>query len=893
MSWTRKDVVKELKDLTNLSEKDARILVASAAQDDWSHDDLEWLVDDAENERKIAPEVAAVAKMAIMTPLTLHRCRTLIDETRDQATGKFDLYRAITRAEMLGDIAPKIGKPARLVALMKVDLSTAKQFLAETKDKVVQRAIPYIRDGVPCEAAVADAALFRHLTNFSESQTARYLARAGKGGVQQAIRLAGDDEMFKNRHAFITALLRARFDLGELEAAEYASRSNSQGNYDYTTAMRAVLTDRFMKETMLDRQDAQALLQKANGDLQAARQMFIQERSKEPLVKAENGDTRHPPDVKGDTHIIAVCGVPDDEASSASPGKDGWMISDFYLWKHVLEGMGKSQQWLTCEDPRYLVHKYGSANQYDITTLPGGMTSKTQISWADGYLHGDPFEERRVVLDRNTLQFALQQLIITPRGVALRNEFTSRLESICRRASQANEHVLILVFSHGEGPNVKGIDLGGLALGFTPSLNASAVEFLTPSMFQASLLKTPDVKLSLFTTSCFSGHWVITPRFSLIKPNAVMAGARPYEESHAWVESASQRHVGGVYSSSFLAELLKEPPESVEDLEKAGEPNEVRLYQQFRMDILGEANRLCIGSKIGMELGSLPMFTTEGDQDPAFRRTGFALHRYKDNFDKLRRVPASDTNPYRDLKQDVQPNDPRVIDWEKRHPEGDTDYSDRTGGYGQTSRGIRSSVRYMIQIYCNSHPGPKTLPSNTSLHSTISHFLSGGLDGAENLRQVLWLRSQLLYRLWAMQEANQLTRWLNLNKVPRIQDFDFKKINLDLVDLQTKIFEAIIPFGLFFPPDVSDSWGMTFRKPARYLAYAFAASGYGPRDVEEMIPKVLEKTIKAVAKRKASSFQEDGGDRRQASIGTMMKLMSSPRKKQRRSLLSAGWMQKP
>lgn len=885
MAVTPEMIMKELRDLTNMSEVDAEYLVATAVMDTWSYADLEMLIDRAEEERKITPQVAVVATMATITPLTVNRCRASIDATRDLATDKFDLHRALTHAQRIDAVTPRVGRPARLAALMAVDLSTAKQYLAETRNNQIQIAIRYIRDGLPCDPAAADTATFRYLTAFTESQTAGYLARAGSGGVVQAIRLAGDDGRFRGPHELLVALLRAQFDLDETDAKMYASAADD----NYVQAMQAVLTDRFMEETMLDRQDARNLLQKTNGDLQAARQLFLQERSKEPLVEAKNGDTRHPPDVHDDTHVIAICGITDDAASSASPAKDGWMISDFYLWKHVLEGMGKTQHWLTCEDPRNLVQKYGSVDKFETVTSPSG-TKSSQTSWADGYLHGDPFEERRVVLDKAALPFARNQLTVTTRGVALRNEFIRRLESTCQRAAKVNEHVLVLIFCHGEGINAKGVDLGGLALGFTPDLKVSPKDYLTPSLFQESLLKTPTVKLSLFTTSCYSGHWVVTPRFRLVKPTAIMAGARPFEESHAWAESASQRHAGGVYTSAFLAELLKEPPEALQELEKVGAPDEIRVYQEFRKDVLKEANRLCIPSKVTMELGSLPLFTTEGEQDPAFRRTGFALHRYRQNFDKLKRVPASDTNPYRDFKQVAQPTDPRVIDWNKRHPEGDTDYSDRTGGYGQTSRGLRSSVGYMVHIYCTSHPGPKTAPSNIGLYATIDHFRVGLFDGPENIGQLEHLRSQLYYRLWTMQLANQFARLLNLNKVPRIQDFDQEKINLDLADLRNENFQVIVPFHLFQPPQSFGNCGKAYRKPTMYLAYAFAASGYGPQAVTQMLPKVLEKTIKAVSKRKVSAFSESGGERRQASMGAMMKLMSSPRKKQRRSLASAGWM---
>lgn len=54
-------------------------------------------------------------------------------------------------------------------------------------------------------------------------------------------------------------------------------------------------------------------------------------------------DTRSPPDIGPNTHVIALLGVDEDDfdqKNNASPSLgDGWMVSDFYLWMHVLEGM--------------------------------------------------------------------------------------------------------------------------------------------------------------------------------------------------------------------------------------------------------------------------------------------------------------------------------------------------------------------------------------------------------------------------------------------------------------------------------------------------------------------------------------------------------------------------
>jgi hypothetical protein len=71
--------------------------------------------------------------------------------------------------------------------------------------------------------------------------------------------------------------------------------------------------------------------------------------------------------------------------------KDGWMVSDFYMWKSVLKGMGQSKTWITCEEPSKLVAKYGLADRFD--------TDGEQVAWKDGYFQEGPFEERAVAFD--------------------------------------------------------------------------------------------------------------------------------------------------------------------------------------------------------------------------------------------------------------------------------------------------------------------------------------------------------------------------------------------------------------------------------------------------------------------------------------------------------------
>lgn len=47
-----------------------------------------------------------------------------------------------------------------------------------------------------------------------------------------------------------------------------------------------------------------------------------------------------PPDVQPNTRIIALCGA-NDYNDNASPESDGWFLSDFYLFLHLLEDSRK------------------------------------------------------------------------------------------------------------------------------------------------------------------------------------------------------------------------------------------------------------------------------------------------------------------------------------------------------------------------------------------------------------------------------------------------------------------------------------------------------------------------------------------------------------------------
>lgn len=370
-----------------------------------------------------------------------------------------------------------------------------------------------------------------------------------------------------------------------------------------------------------------------------------------------------------------------------------------------------------------------------------------------------------------------------------------------------------------------------------------------------------------------------------------MAGAHAQEETFGWAPGVSQRHAGGVYTSAFMTELLKEPPE----LPQGSDAGKVRKYGELSRAILAEANRLCIPAqreKFGSQLfGSLPLFTTAGANDYFYERSNMQLHRYKANFDQLRRIPSSDPHPFLDKKHDYSENDPIVKAWESRNPAAaDPEFNDRTGGYGTTGRGIRSSTKMLALRYMSSFPGDDSMAKNIRLHKKIGDFFGAMLDHDKSAIENL--RSQLLYRLWMMQKANEYRDGLNLNKLPPVDQWDGRIPDEAYAQkFQKANFDVILEANIFRYPDYAHgaTWGLAYLKPLHYLAHAFAASGYGPDQVRILLQLMAERN-KVVEKKKAITVL--GSKRLAGSISDLKDLMGgkSPRKRHRSSLSQTGWM---
>lgn len=210
--------------------------------------------------------------------------------------------------------------------------------------------------------------------------------------------------------------------------------------------------------------------------------------------------------------------------SSAHPLRDGWFISDFYAFNYLLKGQGQKQTWLTAADPEKLVQKYGP------------------------YLHGNPYEERKICLDRDMLD----QDQLTPVTVVQSNEMIDRFLLEAKLASELAKRteapLLLLVFCHGLSNYHLCLDDGNVSKGL--------------SILALKAVLEPGARITLVTTACYSGGWAMTPELNTTSMTAAGGFHTNSDKelreglSNAWDASLSiGRTCGSVFASTLLQTL--------------------------------------------------------------------------------------------------------------------------------------------------------------------------------------------------------------------------------------------------------------------------------------------------------------------------------------------------
>lgn len=362
-------------------------------------------------------------------------------------------------------------------------------------------------------------------------------------------------------------------------------------------------------------------------------------------------NTHTPPDITEKTRIVAVCGVLHEDAHSKA---DGWLVSDFFAFWHLLSGMTTHQTWIHCLDLEVLVAGDGR------------------------YLHGNPDKERKVVLDAGILDRALRSqhppVFVDP--VGLRGEVIRRIRDECNFARSGKENVLVLLFGHGF-LRTHGVWLGGIGASENPMANTLNLDQLKEA------INGTESKVTLLTTHAFSGWWTCHPAVNM----TAMSAAGDLQESMSRRRTGlSGRYCGSIFASVVIEKLTRYGTEdrklrdssAIEDEEQEPNDEQTEAYSAFSKSVyqtlLEDVDRR--GYEHAVSFGA-------GDDDAWEmcwgERTGISLARLEQRWNRLQTWPAGREL----LAGDQQDRNPRVT--EKAKDEYAERFKEPKEGKGQYS----------------------------------------------------------------------------------------------------------------------------------------------------------------------------------------------------------------
>lgn len=518
-----------------------------------------------------------------------------------------------------------------------------------------------------------------------------------------------------------------------------------------------------------------------------------------------------PPDIQPRTRIIALCGA-NDWRDNASPQKDGWFLSDFYLFHHLLEDTGRSydcrpclpsligltrqtddfrssnQLWLTCVDPRTLVSKYSE------------------------YVHGSMNGDRRAVLDDKILERVetSKNIRVIPPKVLL-ERFLTILNSEMRIAAKENQPVLVLIFGHGDECNY-GVAIGGQG----SSLDAPR---LTRRKFNAAVHSGVD--LNLLTTSCYSGGWLVKPMVgsffsSMSKLNiSGMTAVGEMEMSRSWAKSVSCGRAGGsIYASAIFNTLVKNSkPNHRDSSDSVTNPDgeDLTTFPTY-INLCNSIYEAYKGHNPFYKQHQISFSAQDDKWDSEWRtRSGFPLLDYKRKWEQLR---------------EVLPNtaDPSASD------------ADATLGFtGSVAQGHHNVIREKAKAYMESFPGPDNAAPNV-VHQEFKQLLQGRKFPEDHLAT---LNDTLDYRLSVMQLATQYVAYLDLDFGDGLA-FDTELWLCQAEDVRLSKYKKlqghIMNSNLFDRPCSTQGWG--YHKPRDYLGIALTESSLSTNEACDGIDRL-------------------------------------------------------
>ncbi|PKK43357.1 hypothetical protein CI102_14133 [Trichoderma harzianum] len=232
------------------------------------------------------------------------------------------------------------------------------------------------------------------------------------------------------------------------------------------------------------------------------------------FIKSQLFVTRTPPVVYDDSIIIAAT----HPNLQGNPVIDGSFLSDFYAFNYLLKGLGSEQIWLTAADPRELLIK------------------------REHYLHGSPFQDRKIVLDRDLLERGELTPVTVVQSSEMIDRFLQEVRTGSKKAKSQAAPLLLLVFCHGADDEFF-LDNGNNKKGLTLTTLKEAIE--------------PGCRVTLVSTACYSGGWVVRrpsdPSFQPMDMTLLSSGLR---KSNPWQQNLSVgRYCGSVFTHSIIDTL--------------------------------------------------------------------------------------------------------------------------------------------------------------------------------------------------------------------------------------------------------------------------------------------------------------------------------------------------
>ncbi|KAF2712456.1 hypothetical protein K504DRAFT_452642 [Pleomassaria siparia CBS 279.74] len=537
-----------------------------------------------------------------------------------------------------------------------------------------------------------------------------------------------------------------------------------------------------------------------------------------------------PPDITPNTRIVAILGT---QPVLARPDKDGWFVSDFLAFWHLLNGLTKNQTWLHCLDFNSLVAKHTR------------------------YLHGNPYNDRKVVLDQDVLPklSASNSGLTYVHSDSLKSKFDSVLRENCAQASENGESVLVLIFAHGEASSRKGVRNYNLLVGTSQPGKAPKYHLRTfKEMFEKF-----NVNLTMMSSACYSGGWVCHRRQN-INTSALVA-ARPDTISRSWHRTVSAGQLCGPLFESVIIEKLCEV--NGEAMLPTNE-DQVEAYYDFVRAIhellLNDADRRGYDHHF-----------TFGARDDAWEmnfqeRTGFPLASFHARWNELKEYgkdaqlhagDALNRDPnVPDAVREEYPslwNENRAKEEEKGKAKQSELPSDATAGgktarktstlYGGDSKSLASKVaslaRVYLPAYSDGYDNDDTAPS-AAFHGFLRDVLAGKIPDNRTLDECL---TGLNYRLSQMATADTYIQYMQVPK-PKGQDcLEYKTANTMYLLGKSKyetMWILVMGHQNLFPEPVAGGLARACEKGSDYLMAAFHYAEYDIDTVSYKLQQLAE-----------------------------------------------------